>query len=59
MIFTDKYNFGITQNIFLKEALIGYLNLNRVRTAVGTTMGDATSMGDNLKLVIKNSLLQI
>lgn len=55
MIFTDKYNFGITQNIFLKEALIGYLNLNRVRTAVGTTMGDATSMGDNLKLVIKKS----
>lgn len=55
MIFTDKYNFGITQNIFLKEALIGYLNLNRARTRVGVTAGDATSIDNNLKLVIKKS----
>ena len=53
MIFSNKYNFGVTEKIFLNEFSIGYLNLCKVKTSIGYTACDATSLDKNSKVAIK------
>ena len=53
MIFSNKYNFGVTEKTFLNEFSIGYLNLCKVKTSIGYTACDATSLDKNSKVAIK------
>lgn len=53
MIFANKERYGITRNIFLKQSYIGYLNLCRVKTKLGISIGDATSRDINKLVSIK------
>ena len=53
MIFANKERYGITRNIFLKQSYIGCLNLCRVKTKLGISIGDATSRDINKLVSIK------
>ena len=53
MLFTKKRNFGVTQCDFLNEAVLGYVNLCKVRTDVGYTASDATSIDKSKKIALK------
>ena len=55
MIFANKESFGVADSIFLKDKKIAYLNLCRVATPYGTTIGTATSISDNKKICLKKS----
>lgn len=53
MIFARKKCYGITRNTFLDEYSIGYVNLCKVMTPIGLTIGNATSIDLNKQICIK------
>lgn len=55
MIFAEKESFGVVDDVFLGFKKIAYLNLCRVETPYGVTIGNATSIGNNKKISLKKS----
>lgn len=53
MLFANKERYGVTGNIFLNQSYIGYLNLCKVKTRLGVSIGDATSRDANKLVCIK------
>lgn len=53
MLFVNKERYGITRNIFLQQNYIGYINLCKVKTRLGASIGDATSTDANKVVCIK------
>ena len=53
MLFANKESYGVTRNIFLKQDYIGYLNLCKVKTKLGLSIGDATSRDTDKSVCIK------
>ena len=53
MIFARKSSYGFTESIFLNEYHIGYLNLCKVATEIGLTIGNATSIDIDKQVCMK------
>lgn len=53
MIFAGKSSYGFTDGIFLNEYHIGYLNLCKVVTKIGLTIGNATSIDKDKQICMK------
>lgn len=53
MLFMNKERYGVSRNIFLDQSYIGYLNLCKVKTKLGVSIGDATSRDADKIVCIK------
>lgn len=53
MLFVNKERYGIARNVFLNQSYIGYLNLCKVKTKHGVSIGDATSRDVDKLVCIK------
>ena len=53
MIFMGTNEFGTTDDIFLGTNIIAYMNMERVKTIEGVTVGNATAMDKNVQISLK------
>lgn len=55
MIFAKRQSYGVVESIFLKDKKIAYMNLCKVATPYGLTIGTSTSIADKKKICLKKS----
>ena len=53
MLFTNKINYGISEEIFLRSMYKAYINFASVKTNLGDTPGNATSISSNKIIALK------
>lgn len=55
MYFFNNSDYGITENIFLENNFIGYVNFNKLRLQDGITPGAGTALGRSKKIALIKS----